>query len=465
MEEMFCEKCGSRIPDDAKFCVNCGTPVEEEHPSQPNQGISRPDEYVSHPEIIREKNGRFRSGWVFAMLGLAIVLFCVSGWMFCQNKQLEKSVSTELKTETKEMARGLEDEEKVMDESSMGGISMNENSFNENSVEQDSEQEQSATEEMEEQAEVSQPEEGNEDSEEQTELTSYKYSSEIGNLGNSLQNISQSGSILYDGEYIYYIDWLSDNQIRRMKVDTKEQELVIPGVSGFYLNKRDDWLFYRDMNSGYLRRYNVKTKANEDVVTKNVYEPKLVGEYIYYSDATDDSYDLYRTNLDGSVDEKITDGVVFYSVIEGNKIFYLDTRDSRKGYAVDLESGRKWCWRTSGIDTMAYDEKEHKMYFTDYDTKQLYVMDVDTEEISLVSTNPMGCINVYQGAVYYADPHTGALCCTYLDHPTEQVVLVSGVKANMIEAAAGWIHFRDDSDELQDYYMYRLADRKYMKVP
>lgn len=31
---MFCTKCGSEVPDSAKFCTKCGAPVQSEQPQQ-----------------------------------------------------------------------------------------------------------------------------------------------------------------------------------------------------------------------------------------------------------------------------------------------------------------------------------------------------------------------------------------------------------------------------------------------
>ena len=56
---MFCESCGSFIPDGQSFCSNCGTPVTNQAPAQEAAPAPAPapagDEFMSIPEGIDEE--------------------------------------------------------------------------------------------------------------------------------------------------------------------------------------------------------------------------------------------------------------------------------------------------------------------------------------------------------------------------------------------------------------------------
>ena len=45
---MKCNKCGSQIPEDAKFCTNCGAPIEDIQPE-----VELEDNYFDEPQEKR----------------------------------------------------------------------------------------------------------------------------------------------------------------------------------------------------------------------------------------------------------------------------------------------------------------------------------------------------------------------------------------------------------------------------
>ena len=44
---MFCDNCGAKLPENAKFCTSCGTPIT---PIQPQDYQAQPQDYQAQPQ-------------------------------------------------------------------------------------------------------------------------------------------------------------------------------------------------------------------------------------------------------------------------------------------------------------------------------------------------------------------------------------------------------------------------------
>ena len=92
---MFCEKCGTKIEDGAKFCEECGTPVASEEIviETPEKEVPK-NEFVApvldenedetpvlnpEPQVIREKKPMSKKNKIIliASLALAVCLVCL----------------------------------------------------------------------------------------------------------------------------------------------------------------------------------------------------------------------------------------------------------------------------------------------------------------------------------------------------------------------------------------------------
>lgn len=175
------------------------------------------------------------------------------------------------------------------------------------------------------------------------------------------------------------------------------------------------------------------------------------GEYIYYEDQSDDSYDLYRCDLDGSNEVKITDGVVFYCCVTDTRIYYLDTRDGRRGFSVALDGSDKQLWFDGRVGSIDY--VDGTVYFTDMDNGGLYRMETGTSTYTLVSSMTMQSINIYDGWIYFSNPDNGgALTKANLSNINE-VVILSTADCELINVCGGWVQYHaDGGPDDDDYY-------------
>ena len=97
---MFCQKCGSQIPDGAKFCTSCGAKLAEENTTTAPKTSSSSAKTV----IIV----------VAAVLG--VLILCVGGLVFAL-KGIKKAVSNQsFDTEVTEEENAINDEESITDE-------------------------------------------------------------------------------------------------------------------------------------------------------------------------------------------------------------------------------------------------------------------------------------------------------------------------------------------------------------
>lgn len=285
---------------------------------------------------------------------------------------------------------------------------------------------------------------------ESTSPISIAYADDRHYYGNSFENISQGGTMVAYGEWIYYSDVNGDSTIWKMKQDGSEKKIVLD-VPALHMSIHNDWLYYRSLKKGYLCRFSLKDEIEEILVKRDIYEPKIVGNYIYYEDASDNSYDLYRIDVDGQNEKKLTDGVVFYCCVTDKRIYYLDTAENRKGYSVNLDGEDKQLWYAGRVGTIDY--VDGKVYFTDAENGGLYSLDPDNGEIVKISSFTMRSINIYNGDVYYADgKNDGALTKTSLSSPDDKLMLSSD-KCELINVCGGWVQYHIQGyDEDEEFY-------------
>ncbi len=273
------------------------------------------------------------------------------------------------------------------------------------------------------------------------------YADDRSYYGNSFENLSQGGILVASGEWIYYVSQSNNFTIWKMRADGTDQTLV-SSTSARHISMLDDYLYYRAIETGYLHRLNVETGDDTVLVARDIYEPKVVGTYIYYEDQSDDSYDLYRCELDGSNEVKITDGVVFYCCVSDTRIYYLDTRDGRKGYSVALDGSDKQLWFDGRVGSIDY--VDGTTYFTDLDNGGLYKMKDGEETYEQISSMTMKAINIYDGWIYFSDADNGGALTKVNLSDTSEVVILSTASCELINVCGGWVQYHapgEDDDE------------------
>lgn len=68
---MFCEKCGTKLPDDAAFCTNCGASVSGE--------TKKVEEKVSDKEVLLQVKPTYKTGYMILpyIVTIVILIACI----------------------------------------------------------------------------------------------------------------------------------------------------------------------------------------------------------------------------------------------------------------------------------------------------------------------------------------------------------------------------------------------------
>ncbi|MCD8341922.1 MAG: DUF5050 domain-containing protein [Clostridiales bacterium] len=432
---MYCKYCGKQNADGAKFCAACGKPITVVPTTRPEPKKTPPSKSVIALVVV---------------LVLLLLVGVAFGWAVATDR-IHLGASQQTVEESDDA--GTEPD---------GASSAQSEGYADSTVSDEAEAEEDAEISNDTSAESSAaaPEEEEPEDEPETEgsdaspLTS-AYADDRSYYGNSFENSSQGGTMVASGDWIYYVSQNNNFSIWKMRTDGTEQTLV-SSTSARHISMLGDYLYYRALGTGYLHRLNVETGSDTVLVARDIYEPKVVGSYIYYEDQSDDSYDLYRCDLDGSNEVRITDGVVFYCCVTDTRIYYVDTRDGRRGFSVALDGSDKQLWfdgRVGGIDYV-----DGTVYFTDMDNGGLYKMEAGTSTYTLMSSMTMQSINIYDGWIYFSNPDNGgALTKANLSNISE-VVILSTADCELINVCGGWVQYHADGGPDDDDYYWVPTD-------
>ena len=84
---MFCEKCGTKLPDDAVFCANCGNKI--------GGGENKPKEKIDDKEVILNVKPTYKVGYMILpyLFTFLLILICMGLPMFLGDPEVGLIVS------------------------------------------------------------------------------------------------------------------------------------------------------------------------------------------------------------------------------------------------------------------------------------------------------------------------------------------------------------------------------------
>ncbi|MDF2503573.1 DUF5050 domain-containing protein [Clostridium sp.] len=227
--------------------------------------------------------------------------------------------------------------------------------------------------------------------------------------GQEVANISNDNAkyINIIGNYIYYINISNGNSIYTMKTDGTSKKKILASFSRG-INIVGNWIYYCKSTENGLnfRLYKVNLDGTND--TKIIEDSVVSGDFsitnnlIYYKTNSDNGGEaLYSVKLDGSDKNKILDNVKEFNVL-GNYIYYFTEMNNAGLYKMRIDGTNKTKLSDDAIDSL--NVTNDNIYYTinQHINKVLYSMNLDGKnKIKLATESNFANINVSKNFLFY----------------------------------------------------------------
>ena len=144
--------------------------------------------------------------------------------------------------------------------------------------------------------------------------------------GNTSGNISNFAFVAKQGDWIYY----NNNTLYKIKTDGTGKNEVCKDMP-IFINVVGEWVYYIEASSDTNKMYKVKTdgtsrtKLSDDASMYMV----VAQDWIYYMNASDEGEGkLYKMRTDGTSKTKVANEVAFNINISGDWVYYVTIVDS-----------------------------------------------------------------------------------------------------------------------------------------
>ncbi|WP_042348768.1 DUF5050 domain-containing protein [Bacillus massiliigorillae] len=211
------------------------------------------------------------------------------------------------------------------------------------------------------------------------------------------------------GNYIYYSDLMfgspgSKSGIFRLNLVNKSIDQIANMDARYYkiVNNKIYYLAYSDMNwsnkSIYVSDLNGKNKKK---LTGTVSSFTTEGSYLYYQ-----TYNgLYRATLDNKSKVKLTSSQAEKPIISDKTIYYINKSDKNKLYKMNLNGTNNSRLTQSSVAT--YNFYNGKIIYSNTvnypNTSPLYVMNTNGKNISALTTKTFDNLFVLGDKIIYAN--------------------------------------------------------------
>ena len=157
-------------------------------------------------------------------------------------------------------------------------------------------------------------------------LVSCENKNESEHYGNTVGNISNSGTAAQDGDWIYYSNF---NGLNKIHIDGTEKTRVSSDRGVNYLTIVDNWMYYT-AGDGYTEAFyksNTDGKEKTKLTDDTVRHINVIGDWIYYCNYSD-NFCLYKIRTDGTERTKMSDEARYWVTVIGDWVYYCDINSS-----------------------------------------------------------------------------------------------------------------------------------------
>lgn len=212
-------------------------------------------------------------------------------------------------------------------------------------------------------------------------------------------NIVNSGICVSDGERFYYCD---TNVKKLFERDGGENRLIAENFNSYYMNLDGNMIYYADAdNDNFITSYNLDSGEKNVICKMHAQELTLYNGMLYFSSAGDESKTIYRVNTDGSGHEALVSCEdLWYMNVYKDKIYFVNYEN--KAYAVvsmNIDGSELEVIRNYNASDLCV--AEDKIFFSERDTRYLYVMNLDGSDVQQLNSTYSRCLNYMNGQLYY----------------------------------------------------------------
>lgn len=226
--------------------------------------------------------------------------------------------------------------------------------------------------------------------------------------GNTHGNISNFGIVATQGDWVYY----NNNTLYKVKTDGTGKKEISTDVPVF-INVVGDWVYYIEATSQTNQMYKVKTdgtgrtKISNDISLYMV----VVGDWIYYMNASDQG-NLYKMTTDGKNRTKLTNEPALQINVSGDWIYYVtySGEDIADLYKIKTDgTSRTRLFSSSGIDSLNVSGQYLYFEVTDASGQSGYLekVKIDGTQSSAISYDTAEFINVSGDWIYFSNISNG----------------------------------------------------------
>ncbi len=150
--------------------------------------------------------------------------------------------------------------------------------------------------------------------------------------------------------YIYYTT--RDNEFKRMKKDGSKIQEIQKGIDTFQVKSNN--VYYLSNSNSHLMKLNLKSNEEIEIIGKSIVKFNIYGSKIYYATSETEGQEqaIYKANIDGKKEQKITDLKSENNniCIAGDWIYYTDEIENSPFYYTVYRI------RTNGKDKQAIND-------------------------------------------------------------------------------------------------------------
>jgi len=222
--------------------------------------------------------------------------------------------------------------------------------------------------------------------------------------GNTNGNIHNDGTVIINGEWVYYTNFNENNRLYKMKLDGTCNKELVRGHYSYQLNFINGWIYYTSGIPGEVYKVNENGKKNKKIIDKKVSNLIVTSKNIFYIQSYDDDWGkLYRTDLEGKNEILLANNINEFAFCDGY-IYFSNRDDESSLYKMDLDGGNVMKLNSEYSSNINVDSEY--VYYTNYNDKQkLFRIKKDGTDKKLLSQDMCGEVNLIGEHIYYRN-HT-----------------------------------------------------------